>query len=63
MITFLGSFNENRVVFADVTPAGSPDRAERAIVGMMLAERFLVNPGHICGRGATLLCRKSPLEP
>ena len=33
----------------DVTAVGSPDRAERAILGGMSAGRFLVNSGCICG--------------
>ena len=54
----------------DVTTVGSPDIAERAILGVLLAGFFLVNfcdraatcwlgvllanSGRICGRGATL---------
>ena len=38
----------------DVTAVGSPDRAERAILGVILAGRFFANSGRICGRGATL---------
>ena len=41
----------------DVTAIGSPDRAERAILGMIVAGMVLANPGHISGRGATLWCR------
>ena len=36
----------------DIPAVGSPDSAERAILGMILAGRFLVNSGHICGRKA-----------
>ena len=39
---------------SDVTAVGSPDRSERAILGMIVAGRFLANSGCICGRGATL---------
>ena len=39
---------------ADVTAVRSPDRAERAILGVILAGRFLANSGRICGCGATL---------
>ena len=45
-----------------VTPVGSPERGERAILGMILAGCFLVNSGRICGRGAALWCRsRNPL--
>ena len=37
-----------------VTPVGSPDRAERAILGAILVGHFLLKLGPICGRGATL---------
>ena len=37
------SFNENR----DVTPVGSPDRAERDILGNILHRRFLANSGGV----------------
>ena len=37
---------------ADVTAVGSPDRANRAILGVILARRFLANSGHICGQRA-----------
>ena len=50
-------------IVANVTAAGSPDRAERAIWGTVLAGFFLVNSGHICGRGATLRCRNPLLSP
>ena len=39
---------------ADVTAVGSPDRAEHAILEVVLAEHFFVNSGCICGREATL---------
>ena len=39
---------------ADVTAIESPERAEHAILEVMLAERFLANSGSISGRGATL---------
>ena len=38
----------------DVTALGSPERTEGAILGVILARRFLANSGCICGRGATL---------
>ena len=38
----------------NVTAVGSPDRAERAIFGVILAGRFLANSGRIFGQGATL---------
>ena len=41
----------------DLTAIRSPGRAERAIWGVGWLGVFLVNPGHICGRGATLWCR------
>ena len=37
-----------------VIAVGSPDRAERAILGVILAGLFLANSGRICGRGDTL---------
>ena len=42
---------------AVVTALGSPDRVECAILGMILAGRFLANSGRFCGWGATLWCR------
>ena len=45
----------------DVAAFRSPDRAERVILGMILAGSFLVDLGHFCGRGATLRCR-NPLQ-
>ena len=39
---------------ADVTAVGSPDRVERAILGVILDGLFLTNSGQICGQGATL---------
>ena len=42
----------------NVTPVDSPDRAERAILGVIL-HVFLSNSGHLFGWEATLLC-KSP---
>ena len=38
----------------DVTAVGSPDRAERAILGVILAGHFLAGSGQICGRGGIL---------
>ena len=38
----------------NVTAVGSPDRAERAIFGVIWMGVFLSNPGSSCGRGATL---------
>ena len=46
----------------DVTPVGSPDRADRAILGVTL-DVFLANSGHFCGQGATLWCRNPLLSP
>ena len=46
----------------DVTAVGSIDRAERAILGLFVAGRVLANPGHFCGRGATLWYRNAPLS-
>ena len=48
---------------ANVTAVGSPDRAERAILGLILAERFLANSGRVCGGGGTLWCRNHLLSP
>ena len=39
----------------DVIAVGFLDIAERAILGVMLTGRFLVDSGRICGWGATLL--------
>ena len=39
---------------ANVTAVRSPDRAEHAILELILAGQFLANSGCICGRGATL---------
>ena len=39
------------------------DRADGNILGVILALRFLVNSGRICGRGATLQCRKFLFSP
>ena len=41
----------------NVAAVGSPGRSERAILGVILAERVLANSGHICGRWDTLWCR------
>ena len=41
-------------VVAHVTAVGSPDRAKRAILGVILAGHFLPDLGRICGWGATL---------
>ena len=49
-------------LLTDVTVVGSPDRAERAILGVILAWRFLANSGRICGRGAALWCRNPLLS-
>ena len=48
---------------ADVTAVSSLNRAERAILGVIVAGRALANPGHFCGRGATLWCRNPLLSP
>ena len=44
---------------ADATAVRSIGRVERAILGMIDAERVLSNPGHIRDRGATLWCRNT----
>ena len=36
---------------ANATAVGSPDKAECAILGVILAGCFLVNSGRICGPG------------
>ena len=38
----------------NITPVGSLDRAERAILGVILAGRSLSNSGYICGEVAAL---------
>ena len=48
---------------ADVTAAEFPDRAEHAIFLVNSALHFFVNPGRICGRGASLWCRSPLLSP
>ena len=42
---------------ADVTAVGPPDRAERAILGVVLAWRLYDQLSRICGRGAIVWCR------
>ena len=37
----------------NVTAVRSADRAERAILKVILAMRFLANSGRFCGQGAT----------
>ena len=37
-------------LFDDLTAVGSPDRAERAILEMILVWPFFANSGHICGQ-------------
>ena len=39
---------------ANVIAVGSFGRAERAILGVIVAGRAFVNPGRICVQGATL---------
>ena len=39
---------------ANVTAVESPERAERAMLELILAGRFLVNSDRICGWGVTL---------
>ena len=41
----------------DITAVGSPDRAERAILGVILAGHFLANSAHFGDWGATLWYR------
>ena len=48
---------------ANVTAVGIPDRAEHAILGVILAGLFLANSGRICGWGAILWCRNPLLSP
>ena len=40
-----------------VTPVEPPNRAERAIVGVILVGCFFANSGHFCARGGTLLVK------
>ena len=47
----------------DVTVVGSPDRAERAILGVILAGCLFANSGPFCGWGVTLWCRNPLLSP
>ena len=49
-----GHLLEIEWLVADVTAVGAPDRAEQAILGMMLAEQFFVNSTCISGQGAIL---------
>ena len=37
-------------LLTNVTAVRSPDKAECAILGVILAERFFANSGRICGR-------------
>ena len=46
----------------DVTTVGSPDRAEHATAGVILAGPFLANSGRICGWGALFVRQETPLE-
>ena len=48
-------------LFEGVTPVGTPDRAERAILGIILGD-FLANSGHLCGRGSYFVTKEPPLE-
>ena len=41
-------------LISNVMAVGSPDIAERAILGLIFAGRCFKNSGCICGRGATL---------
>ena len=41
---------------ADVRAVGFPDRAERAIWGVILAGYCFANLGRICGQGTTCRC-------
>ena len=43
-----GHFMKIELLVANVTAVRSPDRAECAILGVVLAGRFLANPGRIC---------------
>ena len=44
----------NKFIQGHLTAVGAPDRAESAILEVILAWRCFVNSGDICGRGATL---------
>ena len=46
----------------NMAAVGSPDREERAILGVILTVQFLANLGRICGQGATLRCRNPLLS-
>ena len=45
---------KKELLVADVTAVGSPDMAERVILGEILTRRFLASSGCICGQGDTL---------
>ena len=49
-------------LFTGVSRVGSPDRAERDILGMVLGD-FWANLGRCCSQEATLLCRNPLLSP
>ena len=59
----LGHLMKIEWLVANVTAVGSPDRAKRAILGVLLAERFIANSGCICSQGTTLWCRYPLLSP
>ena len=48
---------------ADVTGVGSLDRAERAILRLILGGHFFADLGHFCGQAAPFLVKNPPLEP
>ena len=50
--TYSGSFNENKMVGYQRKTCWIPWRAERAILGVILAGRLLANSGYICGQGS-----------
>ena len=49
-----GHSMKSKWLAAKITAVGSPDIAEHAILGVILAGRCFANSGHICGQGATV---------
>ena len=52
-----GHLKKTKWLVSNVIAIGSPGRAERAILGDILAGRVFAGLGHVCGRWATLWCR------
>ena len=50
------------LLVANVTAVGFLDRVEHTILGVIVARRVLANPGHFCGRRATLWYRNPLLR-